>query len=264
MALQSDSIPRRLRPLVSRAVAIIERSASSTFDGLTTADSLTLRRLAHAPRSRKLVLYNFPNLDFFPSPPESSARKEFDVVYRGGLSERAGTHILLDALRFLTEHKRPIRLLLIGYCDGPFSEISLRSKIRDLGLSSSVEWLGRIPHEQMARALSRARIGISPLLATPKFQINIPVKIFEYWACGLPVVASDLPPIWPFFRSVGAGLLFPPGDPQALALSIAWLLDHRAEAQRMGRAGRAAIVSRFNNRAEAQRFSRFCSQIIAS
>ncbi|HTV58544.1 MAG TPA: glycosyltransferase family 4 protein [Verrucomicrobiae bacterium] len=263
MALQSSSIPRFLRPLVSRGVAAIERLAARSFDGIVTADPLTLRRLARAGNSRKVVLYNFPNLDFFPPPAESLRPKEFELVYRGGLSERAGTYLLLEAVRILRERGRVVRLLLIGYADGASSECFLRDRISAAGLAPFTEISGRIPHERMASALARARIGVSPLLATSKFQINIPVKVFEYWACGLPVISSDLRPVWPFFRSVHAGLLFPAGDAHALALSIQWLLDHRTEAESMGRAGRAAIVQRFYNRGEAARFSRFCRRIIA-
>ena len=264
MALQSSSIPRPVRPFVSRVVAAAEGFAARSFDGILTADPLTMQRLARAGRSRKLVLYNFPNLDFFPPPVESLRPKEFELVYRGGLSERAGTHLLLEAIRILREQGRVVRLLLIGYSDGASSERALRDKIGAFGLAPFTEILGRIPHEEMAFALSRARIGVSPLLATPKFQINIPVKIFEYWACGLPVISSDLRPIWPFFRTVHAGLLFPPGEAQALAFSIQWMLDHRSEAEAMGRAGRAAAVRRFNNRGEAARFSRFCRCVIAA
>lgn len=262
MALQSSHIPRRLCAIVSRTVAAAEQLAARSFDGIVTADPLTLRRFARTGSSRKLVLYNFPHLDFFPPPRKSSRPKEFEIVYRGGLSERAGTYVLLEAMRILHEFGRDVRLLLIGYSDGPASENRLRETIHSFGLTASTELLGRIPHEEMAVALSRARIGVSPLLVTSKFRINIPVKIFEYWACGLPIIASDLPPIWPFIRPVDAGLLVPPGDPHALALSIQWLLDHRAEAERMGRAGRAAIVRRFHNRGEAVRFARFCRRII--
>ena len=263
MARQTTSLPHVLRPSVSRCVAFAENIAARFLDAVVTADSQTLRRIARAGHSRKMVLYNFPNLDFFPSPAGSRRPKEFELVYRGGLSERAGTFLLLEALRILRREGRVVRLLLIGYADTVAGEANLRKEIADSGLSPFTELMSRIPHEEMAAALSRARIGISPLLDTPKFRINIPVKVFEYWACGLPVVASDLRPLWPFFRSTNAGLLFPPGDAHALAFSIQWLLDHRAEAEEMGRAGRSAIVRRFHNRAEAVRFSRFCRHVIA-
>ena len=262
MALNKSSFPSVLRLLAAKAVAALEHLGAYCFDGVMTADPLTLRRFAHTGKSRKLVFFNFPNLDLFP-PPQAKT-KVFDVVYRGGLSARTGVLVLLEAMRLLADRGNPARLLLIGYFDDAVFESELRQRIRDLGLSANVELRGRMEHEDMAEALSQARVGVSPLQDIPKFRLNIPVKIFEYWACGLPVVASDLPPIRPFFRNVGGGFLYQPADAAELAQSISWLLDHPDAATRMGRNGRSAIVQRFNNHNEIHKLREFFSRVTAT
>lgn len=262
MARDSKSIPRPFRWLSALLVAMGERLAARFLDAIVTADPFTLRRLAHRGTSHKRVFSNFPNLDFFPPP--APRPKSFDLVYRGGLSHRAGTHDLLDALQLLKSRYRPLRLLLIGYFDTSSEENRFRDSIQRRGLTANVEIRGRIPHEQMASALDEAKIGICPLRATSKFRLNVPVKVFEYWACGLPVIASNLKPIRPYFQTAGAGLLFEPGDVTGLARSIEWLLDHPRAADSMGRNARAAIVTRFNNRAEIQNFERLLMHIVAS
>jgi glycosyltransferase involved in cell wall biosynthesis len=259
MAANKAAIPRFLRPLAAKIVAVIESLASRCFDGVMTADPFTLRRLARRGTSRKLVFYNFPNLDLFP-PPRPHA-KPFDVVYRGGLSDRAGTLILLQAMRLMAARPSPTRLLLIGYFDSPAAETALRAQIREFGLESSIEIRSRLDHEDMAAALGEARIGVCPLQTVPKFLLNIPVKIFEYWACGLPVVASDLPPIRPFFRNGNAGFLVPPASAADLARSIGWLLDHPEEAARTGARGRQLVTRRFNNGGEIHKLRKFCARI---
>lgn len=259
------SIPRFLRPLASRIFARVENAAARCFNGLMTADPLTLRRFARRGASRKIVFYNFPNMDLF-LPPRPGP-KPFDLVYRGGLSERAGIYVLLEAVHLLRAERfpdavaRPPRLLLIGYFDGTSEEHELRERIRGLGLDSSVEIRGRIEHEEMAEALSQARVGVCPLLAIPKFLRNIPVKVFECWACAMPVVATDLPPIRPFFSNGGAGFLVPPDDAAALARAIGWLLDHPEDAARMGERGRDLVVRRFNNAGEVRKLRRFLAQV---
>jgi glycosyltransferase involved in cell wall biosynthesis len=259
MAANKRSVPRPLRAVLAQLVSAAEQLAAQCFDGLITADPFTLRRFARTGKSSKLVFYNFPNLDFFP-PPRQAPRK-FDVVYRGGISERTGVFVLLEAMRLLTRRPSPVRLLLLGYFDSAAAEKNIRELIREMGLESNIEILGRIDHESMADALSQARIGVCPLQPIRKFNLNIPVKVFEYWACGLPVVASDLPPIRPFFGKARAGLLFRPGDATELAQSIAWLLDHPSPAARMGAHGRAAVVERFNNQKEIQKLRAFCLRI---
>jgi glycosyltransferase involved in cell wall biosynthesis len=259
IAAGKRSIPRLLRAPMAATVACAETIAALSLDGLITADPLTLRRFARRGKSKKLVFYNFPNLDFFPNPrPHSTS---FDLLYRGGLSERTGTFVLLDALSMLANRPIPPRLLLIGYFDGAEGEEAIRRRLCALGLDTLVEIRGRIGHERMAEAIGEARIGVSPLLPVRKFQINIPVKIFEYWACGLPVVATDLAPMRPFFRDRQAGLLVRPGSATDLAGAVGWLLDHGSEAARMGCRGRQLVGERFNNRGEVHKLRDFFTRI---
>jgi glycosyltransferase involved in cell wall biosynthesis len=254
------SVPGALRAPAARVVSALESCAARWLDAIVTADPLTIRRFARTGINRKLVFYNFPNLDYFPT--TQVRQKRFDLVYRGGLSDRAGTFLLLSALRRLFTERRSVRLLLIGYSDNEAEERRLRGQISTLGLGSCVEIRGRIPHEEMAAALSEARIGISPLLDTPKFRLNIPVKIFEYWACGLAVIASDLPPSRPFLKNSGAATVFAPGNADALANTIASLLDRPELAKRMGEHGRELVEQRFNNKTEARRLELLCRELV--
>ena len=262
MMLTKPWIPRVLRPLVRRSISVMEHLAARALDGIVTADPSTLRRLAREGKSKKLVFFNFPNLDFFPEP--QPGPKLFDVVYRGGLSERTGTLILLEAVRRLVEQgRRQTRLLLIGYYDDARSgEDFIRERIRSLGLQANVELRGWVEHQKMAEAFSQARIGVCPLQPIPKFMHNIPVKVWEYWACGLPVIASDLPPIRPFFRNPDFGLLVKPDDPEQLAAAIRWLLEHPGEATKMGHRGRRAVVERYNNRNEIKKLLSFYQRVL--
>jgi glycosyltransferase involved in cell wall biosynthesis len=260
MMLTKTYFPPRLRGLMGKAVHVAERLAANLFDGFMTADSGTMRALAHSGKSKKLVFYNLPNLEFFaklkPMP------KRFDVVYRGGLSERAGTFVLLDALQVLRRRGILARALLFGYTDNQAVRSAILERVGRMSLTSQVFLHGRVPHAEMAVTLSQARISISPLMAIPKFMHNIPVKVFESWACGLPVISSDLPPIRPFFRNGEFGLLVPPGDSQALANAIEDLLKNPSRAEQMGRAGRKAVFERCNNKREIHKLISFYSKIL--
>lgn len=259
IAAARNSIPAVLRPFAATTVAFVERLAARAFDAIITADPITMRRLGAVGESKKLVFYNFPNLRFFPAP--RTRAPQFDLVYRGGISERTGALVLLEALQLLAARQKPPRLLFIGYFDSARAEREFRERVRALNLDSLLETRGRIDHASMATALSEARIGVCPLLAIPKFQKNIPVKVFEYWACGLPVVATDLRPIQPFLRQGEAGLLVQPGGATELAEAIKWLLDHPDSARRMGQRGRRLVVQRFNNENEVRKLHAFVQRI---
>jgi glycosyltransferase involved in cell wall biosynthesis len=71
--------------------------------------------------------------------------------------------------------------------------------------------------------------------------------MFEYWACGLPVIASNLPPIRPFLEDMRNGLLFDPTSAEDLARAIEWLVRHPEEAKKMGQYGQEQIQRTWNN-----------------
>ena len=260
MMLTKTYIPARYRTLVSKAVAAIERFAAQNLDGVITADPGSLRPLARVGPSKKLVYYNFPNLRFFPS--TSSAEKKYDVVYRGGLSERAGTFVLLRAIKLLADSGLHARLLMFGYTDNQATTNSIQGTLKDLGISQLVTLGGVIPHAQMGATLSSAQILVCPLLRIPKFENNIPVKVFEAWACGLAVVASDLPPIRSFLSNRGYGILVPPGDPAELAQAIRSLLTRPELREECGRRAREAVVDRYNSSTQISRLLAFYRRVL--
>jgi glycosyltransferase involved in cell wall biosynthesis len=85
------------------------------------------------------------------------------------------------------------------------------------------------------------------LQAVPKFMKNIPSKMFEYWACGLPVLASDLPPIRQFLVDGENGYLFAPASAAQLAERTAHLLCNSEQCRSLGRAGRRMVETQWNN-----------------
>ncbi|HTV59528.1 MAG TPA: glycosyltransferase [Verrucomicrobiae bacterium] len=261
MMLTKEYIPPRLRATARSLTLAAERLAAWCLDGFVTADPGTLRHYARAGKSRKLVFYNFPNLHFFPESDKSRVKK-FDLVYRGGLSERAGTLVLFRAIARLKELGTRASLLVFGYTDNDRTAATIRGVVSDLGIEDLVTLGGVIPHSQMAGTLSLARIAVCPLLKIPKFMNNIPVKVFESWACGLPVVASDLPPIRPFFPRNQRHLLTKPGDSEELALVIQHLLARPNRISEYGREAKKLVHDRLNSSMEIHKLLRFYADIM--
>jgi glycosyltransferase involved in cell wall biosynthesis len=197
---------------------------------------------------RKILLhYNFPALDLFAYPNGAPPRPTADLVYLGGLSERAGIFVLLDALEILAASGIKPTARLAGYTDGERGLAAIDAALRQRGLSEQVEFHGRLAHTQVPRWLRGGRIGLVMLQAVPKFMKNIPSKMFEYWACGLPVLASDLPPIRQFLVEGQNGYLFAPASAVQLAERIAYLLYNSEQCRSLGRAGRRMVETHWNN-----------------
>ena len=71
-----------------------------------------------------------------------------------------------------------------------------------------------------------------------------PLKLFEYMAAGLAVVAPDQENIREVIAHEENGLLFDPGDPEAMPSAVARLAEDRLLREELGKSGRATIESR--------------------
>jgi glycosyltransferase involved in cell wall biosynthesis len=68
-----------------------------------------------------------------------------------------------------------------------------------------------------------------------------PLKLFDYMAAGVPIVASDLPALREVLRHEENALLARPGDPDAFAAAVRRLLADPVLAARLGRQARADV-----------------------
>jgi glycosyltransferase involved in cell wall biosynthesis len=71
-------------------------------------------------------------------------------------------------------------------------------------------------------------------------------KAFDYLACGLALLVSDLPDWRGLYVAPGYGLACDPEDPETIAAALRWFLDHPEERQAMGEAGRQRILKEWN------------------
>jgi len=82
-------------------------------------------------------------------------------------------------------------LVLIGSGD---IEHSLKNKVKELGLSKSVHFLGKLPPEQLYKLTPLADLGISLEEDLGlNYRFSLPNKIFDYVQAEVPVLISDLP-----------------------------------------------------------------------
>jgi glycosyltransferase involved in cell wall biosynthesis len=86
--------------------------------------------------------------------------------------------------------------------------------------------------------------AVAPYPMLPTFYFS-PLKIFEYMAAGLPVVASRIGQIPEVIRDGTHGLLCPPGDAAAVAAALCRLKEDPDLGARLGRAARAHVVQHY-------------------
>jgi glycosyltransferase involved in cell wall biosynthesis len=105
---------------------------------------------------------------------------------------------------------------------------------------------GRVSFEQIGHYLQQACVGWVSWQPFAKNEKNIPTKLFEYMAYGLPVVTSDLASVRPFIRQGVNGLRVKADDPVAHGEAILMLLENPERAWALGREGQKMVATRFN------------------
>lgn len=142
-----------------------------------------IRLFGTAPQ-RVTVVGTGYNSKIFYSGPRNSGGGLTEIIYAGKLCEKKGVLCLLNALDKLDQSGLSLRLAG-GYSDpDEYGRIVRRAK----AAGYPVEFLGRLPQTELAQAFRRAR-----LFVLPSFFEGLPLVIVEALACGLKVVATDLP-----------------------------------------------------------------------
>ncbi|RJO60420.1 glycosyltransferase [candidate division WS5 bacterium] len=249
MIESSMKIPRILRPYMTKLVDLSERMLSHLTDYIITSDENISKRFTS--NKHVATIFNYPRLSIF-TPDENKLfhlRQRYNgripIIYQGGMSADRGLFKMIEAMQLLKNKRPDIILLLAGEMSG---ELFKRAKeeIQQKGLSNSIDILGWIPHEDVVNYMYVSKIGLVPLLPTKKYTKNIPIKQFEYMACGIPVLGADLPPISSYVISSGCGRVYDSTSSEALAFEILNILEDESGWKRMSEAGKAATQNWWN------------------
>jgi glycosyltransferase involved in cell wall biosynthesis len=206
---------------------------------------------AFVPRDRIVEIEWGADTDAF-SPaaggPIPFARRPGSVlaVFAGAFRAWHGAVHLVRAVRRLrAEGRLDVDAVFIG--DGP--ELArTRSEAANL---DGVTFTGAVAHGMMPACLAAADIGVAPfdVEAHPPLQLGFfwsPLKVFEYMAAGLPVVAPDIPRLARIVGQEGAGLLYDQRDAGALAAALARLAIDTDGRRQMGAAARERVCREFS------------------
>lgn len=150
-----------------------------------------------------------------------------------------GTEDLLDAFKTLVyQFQSPAHLLCIG--DGPeksrFQEVASSN-----GLADRIHCPGSIPHEEVNNWLSSCSVAVAPYPQLDEFWFS-PIKIFEYFCCGLPVVGSEIGQVKDLISS-DHGTLVPIGDVESMALGLKKFLDDPKTSTTVGQNARRWVLN---------------------
>ncbi len=162
----------------------------------------------------------------------------FTVGFVGTLKAWHGLSVLVEAFALLHERLADTRLLIVG--DGP-ERGRLATELAGHGLQAVSYFTGAVSAEAVPALLASMDAAVAPYPKLEDFYFS-PLKVLEYMAAGLPVIASRIGQLEKLIVPEATGLLVPPEDANALADALERLQAQPALQARLGRAARAAVL----------------------
>ncbi|MFO1256650.1 MAG: glycosyltransferase family 4 protein [Sphingomonadaceae bacterium] len=202
-------------------------------DGITAVSGAVrdaAKKSANLSEAAVRVIANGVDTRFW-SPGESRARSP-NLVSVGRLEAVKGYDLLIDAVYRLHRRGMPVGLTLIG---SGSQEPLLRGQAERLGLGGHVRFAGSLDPDAVREQLRES--GVFVLSSRSE---GMPLALMEAMACAVPCVATRVGGIPEFAQGVVP--LVEPGNPEALAQTIALLLADPLRGQELGEAGRRKVM----------------------
>jgi glycosyltransferase involved in cell wall biosynthesis len=160
----------------------------------------------------------------------------------GGLRPWHGVKALPTLIDRLRKRHPNLKLVIAG--DGPL-RADLEREVAEWDLSGHVVLTGAVPHEEIADLVRLFDVALAPYSNPDHIFYFSPLKLFEYMACGVPVVAADLGQIADVIQDGVTGLLYSPGDTEALTAACNRLLGDPSLRRYLGEAAAKEVQGKY-------------------
>ena len=177
-----------------------------------------------------------PEVDDAPLRSRLKPDGRFVVGFVGSFKAWHGVGFLLEAFTRLRDEDTSYHLLLVG--DGPM-RADLEAETHRLGLQEAVTLVGNVPHEEVPRYLALMDVAVAPYPVVEDFYFS-PLKLFEYMAGSRAVVASRIGQVADIIADGLTGLLYEPGNREALIACIRRLRADESLRRELGQNARMA------------------------
>lgn len=208
------------------------------------------------------VVENGFSIDIFGSKPDINEKLNLDIeknyiCFVGLLATWQGIEYLIQAAPNIIRLFPNARFLIVG--DGPMKK-ELMELADNIGVFNNFIFTGSVPHEHVPSYINASEICVA--YKKPLRSGYSALKLYEYMACGKPVVASRLKG-FEILENNFSGLLAEPENPEKLANAIITLLENKHLREEMGRNGREHVMKNLSWEAATRKIEKACKIAVA-
>lgn len=229
-------IPGKLRSPLSKFVKVVEKGLARQLAAVITATESIRNQFEKVKKVE--VIKNYPL-----SMPEVDREEDgiTRILYVGGVSYLRGYREMIQMMDYLPEDLKA-ELHIIG----PLQHIAPEDQNRSELEQKRIYLHGRIPFSDVQKWLGKGKVGLVCLHPIENYRESLPIKMFEYMAAGLPMVATDFP-IWKeIVESSNCGFVADALDPGDMAQKVEQILSDANLRKQMSADARKAHEERYN------------------
>ena len=229
-----------LLKIIGKIYEIYEKKTLKKYDCIISAAPFISDRISKWHPS-VIEIYNHPLLEEFSHVERKPIQKEDipAVCYVGGITEIRGVKEMVKAIELCNNN---VRLKLAG----TFAPASLRDETIKIKGWKKTEEFGFIDRENIQKILSASIAGLVVLWPTHNDMNSLPIKMFEYMAAGLPVIASNFPVYKEIVEGNRCGICVDPLKPEEIAQAIDFIVNNSEQTIEMGKNGIKAVNEKYN------------------
>ncbi|OCL85611.1 glycosyltransferase family 4 protein [Arcobacter porcinus] len=235
-------LPLWTRKPLSLIIEFIENYISRRLDAVVCPTELIKNRFLKLNKN-SIDIRNYVIVDEFSNINKNNFNH--NICYVGVITRERGFIELLDAIDEIDD----IKLI----CCGPFESLEFEEKLKKHKSWKKVDYRGIVGRKKIADIMEESSAGIVTLLNTPNQIESLPIKLFEYMASCLPVIASNFPLWIEIVENAKCGICVDPSNSKEIASAISYIFDNPEEAQNMGKNGKKNVDKIYNWKVEEKK-----------
>lgn len=208
-----------------------------------------IHKLYNVPKKRIAVVPNGANTELFKPMDRETCTRELGldpdkqyICFTGNLAPWQGLMHMVDAMPQILKEMANAVLLIVG---GGKEKVALEKRTGELKLKDNIIFTGWVDYEKVPIYINASDVCVAPLAEGRERSGSSAIKIYEYLACGKPVIASRVPNL-DFLEKYGCGIMVPRENVSALADAFLMISRDKNRLNGMGEKGRILVIENYS------------------